>query len=164
MYYLDANVFIEAHRRYYSFDFCPAFWDWIVENNTAGKVFSVQEIGRELARGNGELKEWAARRGREFFIPLETRVEPSLKQVREWAKETNYYTASATDKFLGSADLYLISQALADNRCVVTLEVPENTKARIKIPYVRKEFNIKCLSPFDMLRNESAWFVNARKP
>ena len=28
-YLLDANVFIEAKRRHYGFDFCPAFWDWL---------------------------------------------------------------------------------------------------------------------------------------
>ena len=28
-YLLDSNVFIEAKRLHYGFDFCPAFWDWI---------------------------------------------------------------------------------------------------------------------------------------
>lgn len=27
-YILDANVFIEAHRRYYSFDIAPSFWNF----------------------------------------------------------------------------------------------------------------------------------------
>ena len=29
-YLLDANVFIEGSKRYYGFDFCPAFWDWLM--------------------------------------------------------------------------------------------------------------------------------------
>ncbi len=40
-YLLDANVFIDAKRNYYGFDFCPAFWDWIDAKNSAGLVFSV---------------------------------------------------------------------------------------------------------------------------
>jgi len=40
-YLLDANVFIQAKNLYYGFDFCPAFWDWLVEWNTDGKVFSI---------------------------------------------------------------------------------------------------------------------------
>lgn len=28
-YLLDANVFIQAKNLHYSFDFCPAFWDWL---------------------------------------------------------------------------------------------------------------------------------------
>ncbi len=43
-YLLDANVFIEAKRRHYSFDFCPAFWDWLVEGNAAGKTCSVERV------------------------------------------------------------------------------------------------------------------------
>jgi hypothetical protein len=38
-YLLDANVFIQAHRLHYSFDFCPAFWDWLVVKNNKGVVF-----------------------------------------------------------------------------------------------------------------------------
>mgnify|MGYP006298525777 CR=1 FL=1 len=30
-YLLDANVFIEAKNRYYGMDFCPAFWDWLLD-------------------------------------------------------------------------------------------------------------------------------------
>lgn len=32
-YLLDANVFIQAKNLHYGFDFCPAFWDWLVESN-----------------------------------------------------------------------------------------------------------------------------------
>jgi hypothetical protein len=27
-YLLDSNIFIQAKNLHYSFDFCPAFWDW----------------------------------------------------------------------------------------------------------------------------------------
>ncbi len=35
-YLLDANVFIQAKNLHYGFDFCPAFWDWLVVSNAAG--------------------------------------------------------------------------------------------------------------------------------
>ena len=35
---LDANVFIQAKNLHYGFDFCPAFWHWLVEGNGAGAV------------------------------------------------------------------------------------------------------------------------------
>ena len=37
-YLVDANVFIQAKNLHYGFDFCPAFWDWLIEQNRAGKV------------------------------------------------------------------------------------------------------------------------------
>lgn len=30
---LDTNVFVQAGRREYGLDFCPAFWDWLIEAN-----------------------------------------------------------------------------------------------------------------------------------
>lgn len=47
-YLLDANVFIEAKNRHYGLDFCPAFWDWLVERNQEGVVFSVEKVGDGL--------------------------------------------------------------------------------------------------------------------
>ena len=32
-YLLDTNVFIQAKQLYYAPDFCPAFWDWLVQQN-----------------------------------------------------------------------------------------------------------------------------------
>ena len=32
-YLLDANVFIQAKNLHYGFDFCPAFWDWLIQQN-----------------------------------------------------------------------------------------------------------------------------------
>ena len=34
-YLLDANVFISAKNLHYGFDFCPAFWDWIIARTRA---------------------------------------------------------------------------------------------------------------------------------
>ena len=39
-YLLDADVFIRAKNLHYGLDFCPAFWDWLIAGNAAGKVFS----------------------------------------------------------------------------------------------------------------------------
>jgi hypothetical protein len=64
-YLLDANVFIQAKNlHYYGMDFCPAFWDWLVSENAAGLVFSIEKVGDEIAAGDDELSEWAARRRR----------------------------------------------------------------------------------------------------
>lgn len=38
---LDTNVLVQAHRRDYGMDFCPAFWDWLVRANRQNKVFTL---------------------------------------------------------------------------------------------------------------------------
>ena len=59
-YLLDANVFIEAKRRHYGMDFCPAFWDWLLATNISGRVFSIEKVGDELRAGADELADWAS--------------------------------------------------------------------------------------------------------
>lgn len=56
-YLLDANVFIQAKSLHYGLDFCPAFWDWLVEGNGAQKVFSIEKVGDEIDAGYVELGE-----------------------------------------------------------------------------------------------------------
>lgn len=56
-YLLDSNVFIQAKNLHYGFDFCPAFWDWLVEQNRADKVTSIEKVADELQAGDDELAE-----------------------------------------------------------------------------------------------------------
>jgi hypothetical protein len=58
-YLLDANVFIQAKNLYYGFDFCPAFWEWLIKNNASGKIFSIEKVGDEIDAGTDELSTWA---------------------------------------------------------------------------------------------------------
>lgn len=67
-YRVDSNVFIQAKNLHYGFDFCPAFWDWLVEQNNAGKVASIDKVADELQGGDDELAEWAAARGNQFIF------------------------------------------------------------------------------------------------
>lgn len=58
-YVLDANVFIEASRRYYAFDIAPSFWQILIDHAGKGQVLSIDHIKVELERGKDELAKWA---------------------------------------------------------------------------------------------------------
>ncbi len=73
-YLIDSNVFIQAKNLHYGFDFCPAFWNWLVEQNDAGTVASIDKVADELQAGDDELAEWAATRGNKFFLPPDDAV------------------------------------------------------------------------------------------
>ena len=71
-YLLDADVFIGAKNFHYGFDFCPAFWDWLIFRQRAGVVFSVEKVGDELLAVEGRLSDWVRERGSSFFrSPME---------------------------------------------------------------------------------------------
>ncbi len=56
-YFLDANVFIMAKNLHYGFDFCPAFWNWLIVGNSEGKVFSIEKVESEVLAIADELSD-----------------------------------------------------------------------------------------------------------
>jgi len=162
-YLLDADVFIRAKNLHYGLDFCPAFWEWLIQSNADGTVFSVEKVGDEVQAVADELSEWAGARGEEFFLPPDEASFPSLAAVSTWATGQRY-EASAISTFLQVADYYLIAQAHAGKHTVVTHEVPSATTRKIKIPDACIGLGIKCMTPYEMLRRERARFVLGPKP
>ena len=162
-YLLDANVFISAKNLHYGFDFCPAFWDWVVAGNKSEHVFSVEKVGNELQALGDELSEWAAARGNGFFLPPDDSVFPAMAEISAWATRQQYEPA-AVDTFLKVADYYLVAQARAGRHTVVTHEVPSASTRKIKIPDACIGLGIKCMTPYEMLRLERARFVLGTAP
>ena len=159
-YLLDANVFIQAKNLHYGFDFCPAFWDWLDEQNRVGKVFSVEQVGDEILAGDDELARWARQRPGMFLPPDETMV-PSLGALSRWASSAGYEPAGVA-VFLQAADYYLVAQAHAHDYVVVTHEIFSPSTKRIKIPNACIDVGVKCTTPYQMLRSERARFVLSR--
>ncbi len=157
-YLLDADSMIAASRLYYGFDFCPAYWDWIVREHRLGRVFSIEKVGDELAAGADELSEWAGNLGAAFFLRPNSETIRALAEVGEWVVSQSYEPAAVTS-FLGDADSYLVAQAYAGEHTVVTNERPADSTKRIKIPNVCIGLGIKVMTPFEMLRVERARFV-----
>lgn len=163
-YLLDANVFMEARKRHYGFDFCPAFWDWIDRENASGRVFSIERVRTEISAGDDDLIEWAAARESTLFLAPDPAMLESLPRVGQWVIGRDY-TQAAVSTFLNDADYYLVGRALAHGDILVTHETsaPMSRKV-VKIPDVCIGLGIKCMTPFEMLRLERARFVLGREP
>jgi hypothetical protein len=157
-YLLDADVFIRAKNLHYGLDFCPAFWEWLIAGNAAGRVFSIEKVGDEVKAVADELSEWADERGSGFFLRPDASVFPALGAVSTWANGAEYEPA-AVSTFLQVADYYLVAHAHAGPYTVVTHEVPSASKRKIKIPDACIGLGIKCMTPYEMLRTERARFV-----
>lgn len=162
-YLLDANVFIQAKNLHYGLDFCPAFWEWLIEKNAAGVVRSIERVENEITALGDDLSTWATARGAGFFLPPAPTIVQALGTVSVWATNQNYEPV-AINTFLQVADYYLIAQALADGDTVVTHEVFAASTKKIKIPNACIGLNIPCITPFEMLRRERARFVLGPQP
>jgi hypothetical protein len=80
-YLIDSDVFIQAKNLHYGFDFCPAFWTWLVNANVGSRAFSIEKVGTELLAGADDLSDWAAARGPGFFLPADNAVLAALARV-----------------------------------------------------------------------------------
>lgn len=158
MYLLDANVFMQAKNLHYGFDFCPAFWEWLITQNTAGNVFSIEKVEDEILAGDDDLSQWSKERGSGFFLRPDDKVVACFPAVSAWVSSQNYQPA-AVNTFLQVADYYLISQAKAFGAVVISHETPSDSIKRVKIPNVCIGMDIKCITPYEMLRREKARFV-----
>jgi len=119
---------------------------------------ALKRLADELAVGTDELSQWATQRGRAFFLPPDPQMLETLATVSEWVQNQNYRPA-AVNAFLQNADYYLIVHALAHDHIVVTHEVPSDGVRQVKIPNVCIGLNVKCMTPYEMLRRERARFV-----
>lgn len=157
-YLLDANVFIQAKNLHYGFDFCPAFWDWMIANNRRQKVFSIEKVGDEIEAGNDELAKWADKRGPDFFLKPDEAMLSALGKVSTWATGQTYDPA-AVNTFFQVADYYLVAFAVAHNYTIVTHEIASPSTKKIKIPNACIGLEVKCVTPYEMLRRERARFI-----
>ncbi|MCC6178315.1 MAG: DUF4411 family protein [Chloroflexi bacterium] len=162
-YLLDANVFIQAKNLHYGLDFCPAFWDWLIEANARGLVYSIEKVGDELDAVADELTNWATARGPGFFLKPDAAMLTALAPLSAWVNGQGYEPA-AVNTFLQVADYYLVAHALAHKHVVVTHEVASPSTKKIKIPNACIGVGVKCMTPYEMLRLERARFVLGPSP
>lgn len=157
-YLLDANVFIQAKNLHYGLDFCPAFWEWLLQKNRTGHVLSIDKVANEIAAGADELYDWAQENGDGLFLRTTPQIAQQFGPVSEWATRQQYEPA-AINTFLQVADFYLVAHALEGGHVLVTHETPSNSRKQIKIPDTCIGLEIRWMTPYEMLRRERARFV-----
>ena len=159
-YLLDTNVFIEARNRYYAFDICPGFWDWLTDEEDRGRVLTIDAVRDELAGREDDLAAWMRGRRTSFFESPDAAVLPPLATLATWVRAQRY-RPSAVAEFLASADYYLVASAMARRHTVVTHETPSDAIKRVKIPEPCIAHGVEVVSPFTMLRRLGVRFVRS---
>jgi hypothetical protein len=152
-YLLDSDTLIRSKNDSYPFEVVPKFWTWLSTANHNKQVYSIDNIRAELLAENDQLSRWAKLHSQEFFLPIDSLTNSSLKEISTWVHSNQQYTNAAKQKFFASADYVLVSYAHAHGDAVVTFEVDEpNSKTSVKIPTVCNKFGVKSLNIFQLLR------------
>jgi hypothetical protein len=154
LFLLDANVLIDANRKYYSLDRVPEFWEWLIHVAADGQVKMPIEIFEEIAEGKDDLAMWARRDEVKEAIVLAEEVDPALvARVLDQG-----YAEDLTDDEVEKIgrDPFLIAHALVSpqDRCVVTTEAskPSSQRANRHVPDVCSQFGLTCVDTFELVR------------
>jgi len=154
-YLLDANVFINAARQYYAFDFAPGFWDALIQHSHRGCIQSIDHVKAELERGKDLLSEWVKDQFSEAFRPTDAeKIISQYGDIINWVYEQEQYIDAAKADFANGADGWLLAYALIhDGHTVVTHEkLNSSIKRKVPIPNVCKHFDIHHIDTYVMLR------------
>lgn len=153
-YLLDANVFIEAARRYYAFDLAPRFWKSLVDLAHQGKIRSIDRINQELAKGKNHLAQWAKHDFSHAFESTDdAEVIQSYQKIMVWVKNHPQFSEAAKAKFADEADGWLVAYAMTKGFVVVTHELPaDDARRRVPLPNVCQAFGVDFVDTFEMLR------------
>jgi len=157
IYLLDANVFMEAARRYYAFDLAPSFWQALIDHAGKGRVLSIDRVKAEIDRGGDRLRDWASSDFHQSFRSTgEPDVIESYRQIMAWAYSQSQFTDAAKAEFAraDNADAWVVAYAKAKRCLVVTHEqFDPNVRARIPTPNVCQAFSVQYVDTFKMLRD-----------
>ncbi len=160
VFLLDANVFIEAYKRYYAFDICPGFWHCLLHNNKNDSLISIDEVKDEIEVGKDKLWQWVASTPASMFVSSKTKsVQNAYTEIMTWVTH-RYSNDKAVEDFAQSADGWLVAYAVAHDAVVVTDEQPRpDARKRVLIPAVCDQFRVPFMGTFEMLRKLGAQFT-----
>lgn len=155
-YVLDANVFMQARRRYYAFEIAPTFWQALIEKARNNLVMSIDRVKMEIDKGKDDLADWANSDFRSwFFSTADSDVIDAYAEIIQWASDQSQFTGAAKAEFASgdNADALLVAYALTKGCVVVTHEqFDSGIKRKIPIPNVCRTFGVPYVDTFQMLR------------
>lgn len=161
-YLIDTNIFIESAYRFYAFDICPGFWQFLERCSQTDSIKSISKVYDEITSDNPNLQEFKERlKNTGFFLPIKDITRDSYEKIAETLKAMQY-KQQAIDDFSSGADFFLVVLAYQESYTIVTHEAKNGNNARnvIKIPNVCEQLEIiKCIDIAEFLRCERVRFV-----
>jgi hypothetical protein len=150
IYWLDANVFIQAKNGPYAFTLVPQFWSFLSAQLELGVIRSSKMVYDEVIDGNDDLAGWFKQRKEKGLCH---HVSQTVQQG--YGPIANYvatkFKPHQAGEFLAGADGWLIAHAMTSDGFVVTQESDRSHKAKIKIPTICRVFGVPWMNTYEML-------------
>jgi len=164
---LDTNAFIEPANRFYSFDICPGYWDFVMEDFESSNAISIKHVRDEVLVGEDKLADWmkeSINKVHFYDCAGDEAVVAEQRRVAEYVMHT-YDKPNVINDFLatGVADSWIVAYALAHGGTVVTQETHKRKGKKVSLVDVCKHFGIHQIDVFEFLRIEKARFVYQKR-
>jgi Domain of unknown function (DUF4411) len=150
IYWLDANVFIQAKNGPYRFTLVPQFWAFLSQQIDSGVIRSPKIVFDELIDGKDDLATWIKPRKQNGLCHHASQTVQECYSAVANHVALNFKPHQAAE-FLFGADGWLIAHAMDGDGVVVTQESDRSHKAKIKIPTMCKVFHVRCMNTYEML-------------
>ena len=165
-YVLDANVFIEAKNKFYSFNLCPGFWKSLIVQHVNSRVFSIDKVLDELTGEGDLLSQWTENEvpGTFFKKTQDQAVVTAFQAMVTWVNSSAQFTQPAKAEFAAAADGWVIAYAKVNALIVVTHEeYAPAAQRKVPMPNICLEFNVDYVNTFEMLEDLKVKFVMSTK-
>jgi hypothetical protein len=156
-YWIDADVLIQASNWYYPFARVPKFWIFIAKELEAGRVKCPKIVWQEVSEGNDELAHWTRQR-RESGLCVAANRSVQAKYAEVTAYVYGKYKTHQAAEFLRGGDGWVVAHVMDTGGTVVTQESERSKTAKVKVPTVCRNLNVRCINTFVMLDELNAAF------
>lgn len=155
-YIIDANILIQAYRKYYPMDVFISFWDRIQHLAHSDIVVSIDKVKGEIEPSGDDLSRWCLAQLPQNFFMDSAPCLPHYAKVIRTVVELDKYTNGAISEFsdASESDAFLVAMAMSSSDYVlVTEEIPQpQGKHKVKIPDVCALFGLRHINTVEMFR------------
>ncbi|MBX7490838.1 DUF4411 family protein [Helicobacter turcicus] len=131
-YLIDTNIFIESAYRFYAFDICPGFWEFLKKCSQRDSIKSISKVYDEMTPNDSNLQDFKEQlKNKKFFLPIESISLESYAKVSK-TLQTMQYTPLAIKNFSNGADYFLVALAYQESYTIVTHEAKSGNNAKIQ--------------------------------
>ena len=144
-YLLDANVFMEANRRYYQEEIVPSFWEFLKNDKD---IFTLEKVKEEIEDGSDNLT--TLTKDVQIF---KYNISNDFQVISDYIQEN--YLPEDSEKFFSKADFPLACIAKREDFILVTHEKLLGKGAKkVSIANICEKFNIEYCNTFEMLKKK----------
>jgi hypothetical protein len=152
IYWIDSGVLISAKNGLYAPELVPQFWTFIETQLKGGNVRMPKKCFDEITDGTDDLAKWCKQRKNigHFCCKANRDVQHHFSIIAAHVYTNHKQHAAA--EFLKGGDAWVMAHAAATGGFVVTEELRNKYKGKVKIPTESKALRIPWKSTAEMCK------------